>query len=68
MLDLEKAIIALLSSKTGEQLTSLAIAQELNRESDTELIFKLLNRLAVNNRSIAASSQSPVTETLFSST
>ncbi|MGB0409653.1 MAG: glucose-6-phosphate isomerase [Opitutales bacterium] len=68
VLDLEKAIIALLSSKTGEQLTSLAIAQELNRESDTELIFKLLNRLAVNNRSIAASSQSPVTETLFSST
>ena len=65
VLDLEKSIVETLSDKSGERLTAVAIAQSLGRESDAELIFKLLNRLAANNRGIAVEHKSPVTDSLF---
>ena len=53
VLDLEAKIIAGLKD-AGEALTVEALAAKLGLESQKELIFKLLNRLAVNNRGISA--------------
>jgi glucose-6-phosphate isomerase len=65
VLELEKAIIDALAAKSGEQLTALQIAESLGKEKDAELIFKLLNRLAANNRGIAVTQKTPATESLY---
>ncbi|MFP4260152.1 MAG: glucose-6-phosphate isomerase [Opitutales bacterium] len=68
VLDLETKIIQLLREGQGEALDAPTIAQKLGLESETEIIFKLLNRLTVNHRGIAAKSQTPSTATQFFST
>jgi glucose-6-phosphate isomerase len=65
VLELEQKIIAHLKEQPGEKLSAVTIAQNLALESQTELIFKLLNRLANNNRSLAVEKQNPVYNSLF---
>ncbi|MEM1222102.1 MAG: glucose-6-phosphate isomerase [Verrucomicrobiota bacterium] len=53
VLDLEQKIIAALKAEPNTPYTAEAIASKLEQDEQTELIFKLLNRLAVNNRGIS---------------
>jgi len=66
VLDLEQKIFAALKESGGEALTAEAVASKLGLESQAELIFKLLLRLAANNRGIVANHKSPIHETEFS--
>jgi len=66
VLDLEQKAIAALKSSQGESLTAEQVAVKLGLESQTELIFKLLLRLAANNRGITATSTQPIHNTEFS--
>ena len=54
VLDLEQKIIALLRQHAGEPMDANTIALHLDLEPEKELIFKLLNRLAINQRGIAS--------------
>ena len=65
VLELEGQIIAALKD-ADEALTTDALAAKLNLESQKELIFKLLNRLAVNNRGICTEAGASIAETKFS--
>jgi len=65
VLDIEQKVIAHLKAKAGQKLTAVTIAQNLNLESHTELIFKLLNRLVVNQRGLAIESTNPIHQSLF---
>ena len=66
VLDLEQEIIQLLKAQSGQSMTADTIASKLGQETQTELIFKLLLRLAANPRGISASYKSPIYETEFS--
>jgi hypothetical protein len=46
-------------------MDAMTIAQNLNLESQTELIFKLLNRLAVNARGLSIIAKKPAFNSLF---
>lgn len=65
VLEIETQVIHLLKNKRGESLNSETIAQQLKLESHTETIFKILNRLAINNRGIMADAPCPKPKTCF---
>lgn len=65
VLEIESQVINLLKKSKGESLNSVTIAQHLKLESQTETIFKLLNRLAANDRGIKANDACPTPETCF---
>ena len=65
VLDIEQKVIAYLRAQAGTKLNAATIAQNLNLESQTELIFKLLNRLAVNPRRLFVEMKDPVHKSLF---
>ncbi len=65
VLELEGKIIKLLSEHPGKALNAVTISQQLGLESDTEIIFKLLNRLAANSRGISATDHNSPTSTAF---
>ena len=65
VLELENQVVAHLKEKPGECLNAVTIAQNLTLESQSEIIFILLNRLAANNRGIAATDANPTPNTLF---
>ena len=65
VLDIEQKVIAHLGAQAGTKLNAETIAQNLNLESKTELIFKLLNRLAVKPRGLFVEAKNPVHKSLF---
>ena len=65
VLVIEQQVIAHLKEQPGSKLDAVKIAQNLNLESQTELIFKLLNRLAVNERGLSVEVKCPATQSLF---
>lgn len=68
VLELEQKTIAVLKESPGKALTAEAVAAKLGLEPQAELIFKLLLRLATNNRGVNATDKSPIHETEFSFT
>ena len=64
VLKLENDIVALLQKSSGTPMNAEKIAQLLGLESQTEIVFKVLNHLVSNNRGIAAhdSNLSPTSE------
>ncbi|MGJ8652220.1 MAG: glucose-6-phosphate isomerase [Opitutaceae bacterium] len=66
VLELEQKTLTALKDSNGEALTAEAIAAKLGLEAQTELIFKLLLRLAANNRGVSASQTDAIHETAFS--
>ena len=67
VLDIEQQVIEHLKKEAGNKLDAVTIAQNLNLESQTELIFKLLLRLAANQRGLSVETKSPLHLSLFSS-
>ena len=65
VLDIEQKVIAHLRGQVGTKLDAMTIAQNLNLESQTELIFKLLNRLAVNPRGLSVEAKNPAYKSRF---
>ena len=65
VLDIEQKVIAHLKEQGGQKLNAVSIAQNLDLESQTELIFKLLNRLAANDRGLSIESKDPIEQSLF---
>ena len=65
VLELEGRIIELLSKNPGEALSAVTISQQLGLETDTEIIFKFLNRSVVNSRRISATDHNSPTSTEF---
>jgi glucose-6-phosphate isomerase len=65
VLELEQKVIEYLKKEAGKKLDAVTIAQNLNLESQTELIFKLLNRLAANQRGLSVDVKNPVYQSLF---
>jgi len=65
VLEIEQQVIAHLKERSGEKLDAVTIAQNLNLESQTELIFKLLNRLVANRRGLLVDSRTSITQSLF---
>lgn len=66
VLELEQKVLAALKSNDGEALTAEALAAKLGLESQAELIFKILLRLAANDRGVSATDKKPIYETEFS--
>ncbi|WP_269525850.1 glucose-6-phosphate isomerase [Coraliomargarita parva] len=64
VLELEAKAIAGLK-QSGEALTAPQLAAKLQLEDKTEIIFKLLTRLAANDRGIIQTIKTPVTESEF---
>lgn len=65
VLEIEQKILAAIRDNKGKFLTASAIAAKLSLEKQTELIFKLLLRLAVNNRGVSSNVKYPCHETEF---
>ena len=65
VLEIEQKIVAEINSSAGTPQTADAIAAKLGLESQSELIFKLLLRLAANNRGVSANAKNPIHETEF---
>jgi glucose-6-phosphate isomerase len=65
VLDIEQKVITYLRGQVGTKLDAMTIAQNLNLESQTELIFKLLNRLAVNPRGLSVEAKNPAYNSRF---
>lgn len=65
VLDLEQKVIAHLKEQAGQKLDVVTIARNLNLESQTELIFKLLNRLVANSRGLFVECKNPIDQSLF---
>lgn len=65
VLEIEQKIIAHLKQQAGQKLDAVTIAKNLNLESQTELIFKLLNRLAANQRGLSVETKNPFHQSLF---
>ena len=65
VLEIEQKVVAAIRAGNGEALTAEAIASKLSLESQVELIFKLLIRLAANNRGVGATTKNPIHETTF---
>ncbi len=66
VLELEQKVIAALRESQGKPLTAEAIATKLGLDPQVEIIFKLLIRLAANNRGVSAAPQKNAYETEFS--
>ncbi|MEM8867858.1 MAG: glucose-6-phosphate isomerase [Verrucomicrobiota bacterium] len=66
VLELEQKVIGALQAEAGTALTAPAIAAKLDLSDQTELIFKLLNRLAANDRGISAQPSEKIEDILFS--
>ena len=66
VLDLEKNVVTVLKENPGESFDAPGVASKLGLEDQTEIIFKLLNRLAENSRGIAAQTGGTATATTFS--
>ncbi len=65
VLELESRIVGLLHEKAGEGLDAAAIARELDLESQTELIFKITNHLAANDRGVSSSGAGSPADRIF---
>ncbi len=65
ILELEAKVISLLQAHPGEAMDAVTIARHLGLESSAENIFKLLTRLAVNQKGIVANTVSCPTDTQF---
>jgi len=65
ILDIEQQVIGHLKAQPGTRLDTVTLAQNLNLESQTELIFKLLNRLVANRRGLYIETRNPVHQSLF---
>lgn len=65
VLEIETKVIAHLREQAGERLSAATIGQNLALESQTEIIFKLLNRLVANNRGIVSEDTIPTPNSLF---
>ena len=65
VLELEQKVITHLKEQGGTKLDAVTIAQNLNLESETETIFKLLNRLTANQRGLSVEVKNPIHQSLF---
>jgi glucose-6-phosphate isomerase len=65
VLEVEQQVIAHLKENASQKLTAVTIAQNLNLEAQTELIFKLLIRLAANQRGLSIETKNPIHQSLF---
>lgn len=65
VLELEAKVLATLSSESGQALSAEGVAEKLGLDSQTELIFKLMIRLAANERLTAIKSDNASTQTQF---
>jgi glucose-6-phosphate isomerase len=65
VLDIEQKVVAAIKAGNGQALTAEAIAAKLGLEPQVELIFKLLIRLAANNRGVSATTKNPIYKTEF---
>ncbi|MDQ8195012.1 glucose-6-phosphate isomerase [Coraliomargarita sp. SDUM461004] len=65
VLEIEQQVIAYLQKHAGNKFDAVTIAQNLNLEAQTELIFKLLNRLAANQRGLSIETKTPIDQSLF---
>ncbi|MGZ0654453.1 glucose-6-phosphate isomerase [Coraliomargarita sp. W4R53] len=65
VLDIEQQVIAYLKDNAGNKFDAVTIAQNLNLDAQTELIFKLLNRLAANKRGLSVETKQPIHQSLF---
>jgi glucose-6-phosphate isomerase len=65
VLELEQKVIAYLRSKPDEAMDTVTIAKNLDLEFKEELIFKLLNRLAINDCGIMVETRNPRVQSLF---
>ena len=65
MLVIEQKVITALKANAGTASTAEAIAAKLSLEPQVELIFKLLIRLAANNRGVSSNTKNPIHETEF---
>lgn len=68
VLEIERNIFNELKRSPGKAHTATQIAAKLNLELNTELIFKVLLRLAANQRGIRAHIKTPIDTTEFFST
>ncbi len=66
VLELEGKVIAALEADAGNKLTAGDVAAKLQLEAQTEIIFKLLLRLAANDRGISATIAATPAQTQFS--
>jgi hypothetical protein len=64
-LEIEQKIVAEVNASGSNAQTADVIAAKLGLEPQSELIFKLLLRLAANNRGISANTKIPIHETAF---
>jgi glucose-6-phosphate isomerase len=67
VLEIEQKVLAYLKANAGQAFDAVTIAQNLNLDTQTELIFKLLNRLVANERGLSVQTKSPLPLSLFSS-
>jgi glucose-6-phosphate isomerase len=65
VLKIEQQVVQYLKNHPGQKLDSVTIAKNLNLESQTELIFKLLNRLAANQRGLSVETKQPIYNSLY---
>ena len=65
VLEIEQKVLAEISSNGKNSHTAAEIATKLGLESQCELIFKLLIRLATNQREVHANTKTPIHETEF---
>jgi glucose-6-phosphate isomerase len=65
VLELEKAALQALRAESGKSFTAPQLAATLGREDETECLYKLLNRLAVNARGITADPNPDIAVTTF---
>ncbi|NQY32252.1 MAG: glucose-6-phosphate isomerase, partial [Coraliomargarita sp.] len=65
VLELETKVIAALK-ESSKSLSAAGIAAKLGLDAQTELIFKLLTRLAANDRGISSSKGKTPDQTVFS--
>ena len=66
VLELESKVIAALKADTGNKLSAEELAAKLQLEAQTEIIFKLLLRLAANDRGISSTAGATPAQTRFS--
>jgi glucose-6-phosphate isomerase len=65
VLELEVAALQALRAESGKAFTAPQLAAALGREKDTESLFKILNRLAANNRNIFVAPALEISATTF---
>lgn len=67
VLEIEQQVLAYLKANAGQAFDAVTIAQNLNLDTQTELIFKLLNRLVANQRGLSIQAKDPLPLSLFCS-